>query len=146
MRTHLTSVAAALFLAAAALAGTTGTALMAQVFNISSRTYAPGTYHLGPTNISNGDNFVVLLTSANNWTAGITMTVLLEQSDDGGVTWREDCGFTSVGPIASTDQGWQCGLFAPPVGQTYEARATITTSGGSLTTPVTIETTTAPVI
>lgn len=76
------------------------------------------------------------------WSAGVSISLDIEVSYDGGATWRDACGFTADGGIVggknggeATESAVTCDL---PAG-VNRARVTLVITGGTLVSQLTVE-------
>lgn len=75
-------------------------------FTIGSRTVAAGSFTIGPTQVAaSRSRIVASLDATQHLNSGVTLTLLLEISYDGGSTWRFVTSTSRQGGIAFGDEG-----------------------------------------
>lgn len=103
----------------------------------------------GPANMPNGLHRTMVRFSRQTtatpqfWPEGITLTIMVQNSLDGGTTWLDVCGFTAEGGILPGKSGGEAtesrceGNFH--VGTGRRGRVVANVSGGTLVSEVTLE-------
>jgi len=84
---------------------------MPVIFDHQPINRAPGSYEFGPGNIPDGFTRVRLRLARQTtatptfWAADVGVNVLIQDSTDGGTSWRDVCGFQALGGIVLDKQG-----------------------------------------